>query len=115
MYKYFNNGENIENGGGILNNIQIKWQQKDKRHLLNKKNFIYYYSRMFSIDPFVAQLLFERKLETEESISSFLFPTIDQFHNPFLLQDMKKAVTRIIYALKNKETIVIFGDYDVDG
>ena len=56
-------------------------------------------------------LLENRKIENED----FFEPKIGDLHDPFLLPDMEKAVTRILNALDNKERIVIFWDYDVDG
>ncbi len=52
----------------------------------------------------------------DDDIDSFLNPKLNDYRlNPFLLNDMEKAVERIIYAIKNKQKIMIFGDYDVDG
>jgi single-stranded-DNA-specific exonuclease len=52
----------------------------------------------------------------EEHIDQFLDPKLADFWiDPFLLNDMDKAVDRIISAIKNQEKIMIFGDYDVDG
>lgn len=52
----------------------------------------------------------------DDDIDSFLDPRLsDYWLDPFLLNDMEKAVERIIEAVKNKEKIMIFGDYDVDG
>ena len=52
----------------------------------------------------------------DEHIDTFLDPKFaDYWINPYLLNDMEKAVERIISAVKNKEKIMIFGDYDVDG
>lgn len=52
----------------------------------------------------------------DDNIDSFLDPKLaDYWWDPFLLNDMEKAVNRIIQAMKNKEKIMIFGDYDVDG
>ena len=48
-------------------------------------------------------------------IRIFIEPTRNDFYDPFLLPDMEKAVRRIIKGIENKEKIVIFGDYDVDG
>ena len=45
----------------------------------------------------------------------FFDPQISDLHDPYLMPDMEKAVQRILEARKNKERIVIFGDYDVDG
>ena len=52
----------------------------------------------------------------DDHIDSFLDPKLSDYRwDPFLLNDMEKAVERIILAMKNKEKIMIFGDYDVDG
>ncbi len=52
----------------------------------------------------------------DDNIDSFLDPRLSEYRiDPFLLNDMEKAVERIIQAVKNKEKIMVFGDYDVDG
>ena len=50
-----------------------------------------------------------------EKLRMFLHPTRKDFHDPFLMPDMKKAVDRIKKAIENKEKVIIFGDYDADG
>jgi len=51
-----------------------------------------------------------------EKIDDFLYPSYSKYwSDPFLLSDMQKATDRIIFAMKNKQRIMIFGDYDVDG
>jgi single-stranded-DNA-specific exonuclease len=50
-----------------------------------------------------------------EDIDAFLEARLqDYWLDPFLLNDMEIAVERIIFAIKNKQKIMIFGDYDVD-
>lgn len=71
-------------------------------------------SEKFNINLITAKIIANKNLSDEE-IKVFLEPTRDDFYDPFLLPDMEKAVDRIINAIKNKEKIVIFGDYDVDG
>ncbi len=52
----------------------------------------------------------------DNSVESFLYPKLNDYRlDPFLLNDMEKAVERIMRAIKNKEKIMIFWDYDVDG
>lgn len=61
------------------------------------------------------RILQGRGIKEEADIQNFLNPTREQMHSPYLLNDMDKAVERINRAKKNKEHIVIYGDYDVDG
>ena len=68
------------------------------------------------ITPLVAGLLRQRGITTPESARRFLSPETEQaYYDPFLLQDMEKAVTRIEQALADHERIIVYGDYDVDG
>lgn len=68
-----------------------------------------------NIDPVLAELLINRGVSTKEEAKEFLYPSLDNLHDPFLLPDMEKAVKRIEKAIGNKERILIYGDYDVDG
>ncbi|MDC0943269.1 single-stranded-DNA-specific exonuclease RecJ [Pelagibacteraceae bacterium] len=69
----------------------------------------------FSLDEITSKLLSIRKIKKED-INSFLNPSIKNFlPNPYVLMDMEKSTLRTITAIKNKEKIGIFGDYDVDG
>src|SRR6266404_5965085 len=65
-------------------------------------------------DRFLAQLLYNRGLTDKDQIDDFLHPKYENLHNPFLFQDMKKAVERIWQAIDKKEKITIYGDYDAD-
>jgi single-stranded-DNA-specific exonuclease len=56
-----------------------------------------------------------RGLRTDLEISDFFTPELVKLHNPFLFSQMRKAVDRIFLAIKNKERIMIFGDFDADG
>ena len=67
------------------------------------------------VDETVATLLLQRGIETYEAAKTFFRPSLEDLHDPFLMKDMDKAVTRIESALKNGENILVFGDYDVDG
>lgn len=63
----------------------------------------------------VVRLLAARNVVTKEEIELFLYPDKASYHEPFLLRDMDKAVSRITEALVSREKIEIWGDYDVDG
>ena len=65
--------------------------------------------------PVIAELLLRRGVETPEEAAAFFAPDISHLHDPFLLQDMDKAVNRLNKAMGAKERIMIYGDYDVDG
>ncbi|MBQ3929827.1 MAG: single-stranded-DNA-specific exonuclease RecJ [Paludibacteraceae bacterium] len=67
------------------------------------------------ISPTLCQLLVQRGIRTMEDARRFFHPQLNHIHDPFLLNDMDKAVERINRALGKKEKILIYGDYDVDG
>ena len=67
------------------------------------------------LSPLLVRALRARGAVTPEQIERFLHPSAEDFHDPFLLPDMDKAVQRIHAALENGERICIFGDCDVDG
>ena len=69
----------------------------------------------FSISEILSRLLVIKKIKDEE-INLFLNPKIkDYLRNPEILEDMRKAVDRVIKCIVEKKKIGIFGDYDVDG
>jgi single-stranded-DNA-specific exonuclease len=80
-----------------------------------KKDLICFFARQYNCHPLLVQYLFLHGVDTSEKISRFLYPTTENFYDPFLLNDVEKAVSRILEAIKNKEKILIFGDYDCDG
>jgi single-stranded-DNA-specific exonuclease len=57
----------------------------------------------------------QRGIKTEKDVQQFLNPSLRGLHDPFLFPDMGKAIDRLNQALGNKERIMIYGDYDVDG
>ena len=67
------------------------------------------------VPPVIARLLCQRGLTDLNQARAFLGPCIAQLHDPFLLQDMREATTRILRAVAQQEAIAIHGDYDVDG
>lgn len=67
------------------------------------------------VDKIIATLLVERGVKTFEEARKFFRPNLDQLHDPFLMKDMDRAIYRINHAVKQKERILVYGDYDVDG
>lgn len=67
------------------------------------------------ISPTLCRLLVQRGIKTLDDASRFFHPQLEHIHDPFLMNDMDKAVERINRALGKKEKILIYGDYDVDG
>lgn len=87
-----------------------KWefynQEQDKVKKLVEK---------FKISELLATVLVNRNIVEDDDVELFLNPTRNDFHDPYLMPDMKPAVQRIINAIKNNEKTIIYGDYDVDG
>jgi len=73
------------------------------------------FSRELEISPLTAQVLANRGISEIDQAYQFLYPSLSHLHSPFLMKDMDKAVDRIIQALSEREQILIYGDYDVDG
>jgi single-stranded-DNA-specific exonuclease len=67
------------------------------------------------ISPLLAQCLVNRGFSESGRISNFLQPRLKNLSDPFLLPNMAAAVDRLYQARERKESLVIFGDYDVDG
>ncbi|MBR1625823.1 MAG: DHH family phosphoesterase [Bacteroidales bacterium] len=63
----------------------------------------------------VANLLVQRGIDTYDKAKDFFRPDLNKLHNPFLMEDMDKAVERIMIAVDANEKIMVYGDYDVDG
>jgi single-stranded-DNA-specific exonuclease len=63
----------------------------------------------------ISNMLVQRGITTFDEAKKFFRPSLDNLHDPFLMQDMDDAIERLQRALKNNERILIYGDYDVDG
>lgn len=72
-------------------------------------------ARECGISPLLAKLLAIRGIDTVERAHAFLNVSIDQFHDPYLLDGMEQAVERIRLAIARQEPICLYGDYDADG
>lgn len=69
----------------------------------------------YNLTDLVANILVSRNIVEDNQIKVFLNPTRNDFYDPFTLPNMEIAVNRIIKAINEKEKIIIYGDYDVDG
>ena len=67
------------------------------------------------ISPVLANLLVQRGIDTLEKAKKFFNPQLSDLHDPFLMKDMDKAGERVERAVRNREKIMVYGDYDVDG
>lgn len=72
-------------------------------------------AKALNISPTLADLLVQRGIDTPEKAEDFFNPKLDHLHDPFLMQDMMTAVLRIDSAIRKRERVMIYGDYDVDG
>ncbi|MBA3074814.1 MAG: single-stranded-DNA-specific exonuclease RecJ, partial [Anaerolineae bacterium] len=69
----------------------------------------------FQVFPrYIRQILFNRGITDVDSASNYLNATFP-IHDPFLLLDMDRTVERLLQAIDQREGIVVYGDYDVDG
>ena len=80
--------------------------QIDESHKLAKE---------LNISPILGQLLIQRGIHTAHDAKLFFHPELKHLHDPFLMKDMDIAVERLNDAILNKERILVYGDYDVDG
>ncbi len=67
------------------------------------------------ISPVTARLLYRRGYTAPQAASAFLSHSAEDWHDPMLMKDMEAAVSRILAAIRDREKIAIYGDYDVDG
>ncbi|MFT3936407.1 MAG: single-stranded-DNA-specific exonuclease RecJ [Chitinophagaceae bacterium] len=67
------------------------------------------------ISPAICKILAQRDIESFDDAKQFFRPQLEQLHSPWLMKDMRKACDRLFTAFNNKEKILVFGDYDVDG
>ncbi len=89
----------------------MRWTLKPKPEL----HKIHHLKKVLGVNHIVATLLAQRGVETYGDAKRFFRPSLEDLHDPFLIQDMDKAVARIEKAIENNENILVYGDYDVDG
>ncbi len=97
---------------------KLKIERVETRWLIAKyvdKQVVKDLSDVLGIDNNLATLLVQRGITSFEKAKNFFRPSLSHLHDPFLMKDMDKAVSRIKKAIDNNEKILIYGDYDVDG
>lgn len=77
--------------------------------------FVSTLSKELNISPILSSMLVKRDIKTFDQAKTFFRPNFEMLHDPFLMKDMSIAVERIQKAIEKKESVMIFGDYDVDG
>ena len=88
--------------------MEVKWKVKEGK-IIKKRIFP-------ELEEATEKILTERGFESEKELEAFFVPDYEKdLHDPFLLNDMNKAVKRTLTAQENKEKICIFGDFDADG
>ncbi len=90
----------------------------EKRWVLKQKgdeSLVSGIAEALGIENALAELLVQRGITNFDEAKSFFRPDLSQLHDPFLLNDMDKAVDRIELAKAKGEKIMVYGDYDVDG
>ncbi len=73
------------------------------------------FAEALSLSPVVVGLALQRGFTDQESLERFLYPRLKDLSDPFSLPGVTKAVERIFQAVDDGETVVLYGDYDVDG
>lgn len=72
-------------------------------------------SKEINVPEAIAKVLVFRGIDDYNKAKAYFRPTLEQLHDPFLMDGMELAVTRIIKSIEQNEKVLVFGDYDVDG
>ena len=91
--------------------FQMKWVEE--KNIDSKA--VKHLSSELKINTLLSKMLVRRNIKTYDEAKSFFRPKFEDLHDPFLMKDMDVASKRISQAITNKESLMVFGDYDVDG
>ncbi|PID61266.1 MAG: single-stranded-DNA-specific exonuclease RecJ [Ignavibacteriae bacterium] len=91
--------------------VKKKWTLKEPP----EHNSVLALADSLNISMVLSELLIQRGITNFFEAKKFFRPNLDELHDPYLMDDMEKAATRVINAITNNERICVFGDYDVDG
>jgi single-stranded-DNA-specific exonuclease len=92
--------------------MEIKWIENKEKF---DENLIKKICKEFEIDSIFAKILLKRGYKSKKEIENFLKSKMENLHCPFDMKDMDIAVNKIINTIEENKTIMIYGDYDVDG
>lgn len=89
----------------------------EKRWIIQKSDqkFVQKLAKDLGVNHIIAHLLVLRGIENFDDAKRFFRPELKHLHDPFLMKNMQDAVDRIEKAIANKEKVLVYGDYDVDG
>jgi single-stranded-DNA-specific exonuclease len=93
--------------------LEIQW--KIKELTAEEQTAAERLSAELEISPVAGRILAARGIRTAAEARSYIRPSLDSLHDPFLMRDMGTAVDRLCKAIDNHERIMVYGDYDVDG
>jgi len=91
--------------------MKKRWVLKNR----GDKELVDKLATQLGIDAVLADLLVQRGVSTFEEAKAFFRPELSLLHDPFLMNDMDKAIHRIEEAFASREKVMVYGDYDVDG
>ena len=89
----------------------MRWNLSPKQNL----ETVTHLAQALGVDPLLSSLLVQRGITTFDQAKRFFRPSLEELHDPYLMQDMDLAVKRIQQAIEAQENILVYGDYDVDG
>jgi single-stranded-DNA-specific exonuclease len=87
-----------------------RWRLREENHDVQRLLV-----RELGLSPLISRILESRDICDPDNARRYLSPSLRDLHNPFLMQDMNKAVDRLVRAVYNNEKVVVYGDYDADG
>lgn len=91
--------------------MELKWVVKNDHDI----ELIDSLAKQLNVSKIIAKILINRGIDDYNKALKFFNSSLADLYDPFLLPDMQKAAERIIQAIKNKEKVLVYGDYDVDG
>ncbi len=90
--------------------MEKRWKIKEEDYKITQD-----LKEQLNVNGAIAGILTKRGITNFEAARIYFNPEVSQLHDPFLMKDMDKAVSRILAAITLRQKILVFGDYDVDG